>query len=403
MKILNNDYLSINNKLQFINKFKNINFKNYNIFEKEYIMNETEYHTILNFQNKLINNEKIINLTNNKSYYKNSNKSFNNNIYLYTNKKFKISLIIVCDELKFLEITIKSIINQINYNYEIIIIYDNNYKYDLNLIKKYIEKYKNIKIINNNSHKGLLYSYSIGILNSKGEYILILQSGYTLSKKNILDELYNIANNNNIDALEFNLLINKNDNNNKISLSIYKCQHFKSKIDLNLLKYNKNYIEIDQNKELLFNKLIKSNIYKDIIYKYRLDKYEFPIYNYYEEIILFLLNKNYIIFKHINIYGLIQNTNNINNLKLKNIINDKKQKINDSIFYINFLFENSQNSFNEKKYVLYEFINLLSVIYNKYIPNSYNSNKLLKKFIDCDYLNKENKDELFFFYNSLIN
>jgi hypothetical protein len=56
----------------------------------------------------------------------------------------------------------------------------------------------------------------------------------------------------------------------------------------------------------------------------------------------------------------------------------------DSIFYINFIFENSYNSFKEKKYVLNEFFNVISIIYNKFsrtnivgvIRNINNSNSL---------------------------
>ena len=45
------------------------------------------------------------------------------------------------------------------------------------------------------------------------------------------------------------------------------------------------------------------------------------------------------------------------------MIEDKKQKINDSLFYINFKLENSYNIFG-KIIVLNEFFNVLSIIYN---------------------------------------
>ena len=123
-------------------------------------------------------------------------------------------------------ITINSILKQINLNIEIIIIYDNYNKIDLNYINNLIDKYGNIKIINNKENKGIIFSYSIGVLNSNGEYILLLESGYTLSKETILMLLYNFANNNDLDLLEFNLLLNKHEKIRNNSLSLYKCSHF---------------------------------------------------------------------------------------------------------------------------------------------------------------------------------
>ena len=137
--------------------------------------------------------------------------------------------------------------------------------------------------------------------------------------------------------------------------------------------------------------------------EYKLYKCNTTVFNYYEDILLFLLKRQKLKFKHIEEIGIIQNKNIIEHLLLKNIKNNEKQLINDSIFYINFLYDNSNNSFKDKKYVLQEFINLLSIVYNKFINITNNSIKLLEKFINCKFINKEDKMELQFFYNSLIN
>ena len=123
-------------------------------------------------------------------------------------KQIKISIIIYCFEFKYLEKTIISIINQDFDKYEIIIVYDNNEYTFLNLISNFINKYQNIKIINIKKRKGILYSYSKGILSSQGDFILTLKSGETLANENILNNLYKIIINNYFDILEFNLLIN---------------------------------------------------------------------------------------------------------------------------------------------------------------------------------------------------
>jgi GT2 family glycosyltransferase len=229
-------------------------------------MKSYEYENIYNYQ--------ITNLNNNK-----------NNII---KSDVKISIIIFCTEYKYLDKTINSIQKQNFSHYEIIIIYDSSEKNSLGLIKKSWKEYSNIRIINNNKNKGLIYSISIGVLSSKGKYILILEPSNTLAKQNVLNELYNIISDGNIDILEFNLLINNKETINKNSLMLYKCYHFRSEINLEVIKYNKNYINIDQQKELLINKLIKADLFKSLIKKYKLNEFQI-VYNYYDNIFLIIL------------------------------------------------------------------------------------------------------------------
>ena len=125
--------------------------------------------------------------------------------------------------------------------------------------------------------------------------------------------------------------------------------------------------------------------------EYKLYKCNTTIFNYYEDIFLFLSKRHKLKFKHIDEIGVIQNKNIIDQLLLKNITNNRKQVINDSLFYINFLYDNSNNSILDKKYALQEFINLLSIIYNKRIKITNSSIKLLEKFINCQFIDKKDK------------
>lgn len=271
------------------------------------------------------------------------------------------------------------------------------------LIKKYIKKFNNIKLINNRKIKGFIYSISIGILNSKGLYIMILKPTYILAKKDILNKLYSlIIKNKNIDILEFNILIRK-ENDKYNSFNIYKCQHFKSQINLNEIKYNKNYTEIDIHKDLLINKLIKSNFIINVVNKYNLIKIKIIIFSYYDNIFLFALQNEKNVFMKINCFGIIKIIKNIKNLKINNIVNDKNQKVKDSIFYLNFLFEYSKNTFENKEIILNEFFNLMSIIYNKFNKITKESLFLYEKFINCKFISQSNKNKLQFYYNSLIN
>ena len=218
---------------------------------------------------------------------------FQNSLFNYSpkgknisNLKVKYSFIIYCTEYNFLQNTINSIEKQIYNNYEIILIYDNNDKDELKKIQNLVNKYININLINNNEKRGIFYSYSSCILKVKGDYIFTIKSGYTLTTKNVLNDINNyIEKDNQIDILEFSLLNNKYDNINNNSLSLYKCEHYKSEINLDSLKFNEQYRPIDQEKELMVNKLIKASLYKDLINPLCILKVDVSIF----ELLIFLI------------------------------------------------------------------------------------------------------------------
>ena len=380
-KVLSNDYLSITDKI-FLEK-------NFKIKDKNTFLDSNIFLSILNYQNS--NSNLSLNYIN----------ELDNNIYNGT----KISIVIICDEFKYLKQTLNSIENQNFTNYEIIIIYDNDDDYNLNLIQKYINIFSNIKLIDNYEKKGNLFSISIGILSSKGEYILVLEPGYTLAKNTTLHYLYTeCINNNYIDIIEFNLLINKYTNITKSSLSLYKCEHFESKIkkEMETIIFNKNINGIDQEKEILFNKLIKADLLKNIIDKYKLMEYKNIIYNYYDDIIFFILSKNNTTIQHISDYGAIRHEKYTKSLSRNELLNDNNQKIKDTIFYINFLYDNSNDTFEEKERVSNKFNNYLSTIYNKFNKSTLQSHELYEKFINCKYISQLNKNILELYYHSLI-
>lgn len=379
--IINNQYISNKDKYHIIKELeiKDDDYRKWNSYK--YLMNSTEYDSIYNFQKKNIENP-----------IKRISKIFNP----------KITIIILFFEIQCLKKTINSILNQDYISTEIILINGNDTNNNLNPIKKYIRKYKNIKLLNNKKEKGILYLYSKGVFASKGDFILILKSGQTMAKANILSYVYNKTINNNIDVLEFDLLVNNNKDLKTNSLRKYKCKHIKSEIIIPSLKYNKKYREIDQEKEILNNKLIKIKFLKYIINNYKLNKYDLLIYNYYDEILLFLIFKEVKKFVRINVFGVILWINNIENNYETNI-NNNNQKINDSIFYINFLFDNSKNEFEAKQLVLYKYYNILSTIYNTFIGISEKSKKLYKKFFNCIYITEFEKKKLTFLIKSLLN
>ena len=383
-KILDNDYLTYEQKEKVIEKH-DISIEEYKIWNTyEYFMDLKEFNSILLYQNSLFNKSK-----------KDKNISY---------LKPKYSFIIYSTEYEFLENTINSIENQIYDNYEIILIYDNNDKNELEKIENLVKEYININLINNKEKKGIFYSYSSGVLQAKGDYILSINSGSTLATKNILNDINNyIENDNKINILEFDLLNNKYDNITNNSLSLYKCEHYQSYINIDSIKFNQQYRPIDQEKELMINKLIKTNLYKDLINEFKLKTDNNTIYNYFDDILYFLILKKGIEIKEVDDFGTIQYINKIKSFELNKIMNDKNQIIHDTLFYINFLFDNSDNTFEGKKYALNEYITVLSVIYNKFNVISDVAKQLYNKFINCDFISQYDKNNLKIYYKSLIN
>ena len=186
-------------------------------------------------------------------------------------------------------------------------------------------------------------------------------------------------------------------------MRLYRCQHIKSLYNFNSFKYNKNYIGLDQEEELITNKLISSNFIKKIIYRYKLNKYKIKINIYYDKIILSLFLKESAKLIRDEIFGVIKYNNIITLLYKNNIIINNNQKIKESIFYITFLFENTNNSFEQKEYVLHEFFNELSIIYNKFNKVNLESIVLYNKILNCEYISKSNKKKLKVYYKSLLN
>ena len=77
---------------------------------------------------------------------------------------------------KYIELAINSVIQQTYRNFELIIVYDDENKEDLNIIKKIIKKDKRIKLYINKKNLGAGRSRNKGIKLSKGSLIAFLDS-----------------------------------------------------------------------------------------------------------------------------------------------------------------------------------------------------------------------------------
>ena len=124
----------------------------------------------------------------------------------------------------FLIQTIKSVNKQTYKKKEIIIIYDDHDKSDLNFIKKIINKKKNYKLIINKSNIGAGRSRNRGIKASKGKYVAFLDSD-DLWSKNKLKKQINFMSKKKISA-SFTAYGIVNEKNKKLVVEWLKGQFF---------------------------------------------------------------------------------------------------------------------------------------------------------------------------------
>jgi teichuronic acid biosynthesis glycosyltransferase TuaG len=98
--------------------------------------------------------------------------------HLHSSNIMKLVSIIIpyFKNIKFIEKTINSILNQTYQNFEIIIIYDDENHDDLRVIKQIICNQNKIKLMINKKNLGAGFSRNTGILHSKGDYIAFIDS-----------------------------------------------------------------------------------------------------------------------------------------------------------------------------------------------------------------------------------
>ena len=269
---------------------------------------------------------------------------------LINNKKFKRNInpkvSIICPNYnrgKYLLRLLRSIQNQFFDDIEIIIVDDFSKDNSINLIKEYQKKDKRIILIRHNKTKGTLISRNIGIVNSRGEYIIMPDADDILSE-NILKTCYETATKNNIDMIRFNIYVG-NDNIffdyfvNKLKVKAI----FQPELTTYLF-YGLNKLEqIDFN---LSNKFIKRDVYIralnsiNIFYlnQYMIN-YEDGLMNY----MLYRIAKSFVFIKKIGYYYLLNNQSI--SLKPKKDYEDNFKFI---FLLLKFVIENTKNMQYEK-------------------------------------------------------
>ena len=281
--------------------------------------------------------------------------------------------------------SIGSIQNQTLKNIEIISVNDYSSDNSLEILKEMAQNDSRIKIINSQKNQGLLFSRAIGILKSKGEYLINLDPDDEFYGPDNLEYLYKVAKKSNVDLICFSLLLNKN--------SIIKC----SNNHHHILRQPKLFTSIFNqdnrlNDFLIWNKLIKREIFLKAFQFFKKRIYG-EKWNYHEDNIWSILINKYAqskrcLDKIIYVYYLNSDSAMLNRgslLELKNII------------YRHEMFEEIFVNKNEEKYLIAEYFELKFFIeenhkFNTIIKNNKEiKNKITKLFTNFIYYNKSSE------------
>ena len=298
---------------------------------------------------------------------------------------------------------ITSIQNQKMIDIEIILVNDKSKDDSLKIIKN-IQKYdKRIKIINNKKNMGTLYSRSIGVLQSKGNYIFPLDNDDMFFDDDVFDFIYEEANNFNYDIVGFKT-IQANSYKTKINEMRNGC-HMHNE---NFIIYQPNLslFGISKNDRLnirevhIWSKCIKNSIYKKAINSLGRKRYSFFMSWAEDTSMVFVLFNVAESYRYIIKYGIFR----FNRKNSASASMPTSSKLFGEIFFLDVIFDFTKNDLKSKKYAVYKAIDISNCRFFKSL-NKINIDYLkstLKKLLSCPYINNDDKTKIKIIFKKII-
>ena len=121
--------------------------------------------------------------------------------------EIKISVIIpIYNGGKYLNYSLRSVQTQKMKDIEVIIVDDNSSDDSLEIIQNYMKNDKRIKLIKNNETRRILFCKSIGVLNSRGKYIIELDQDDMFINDDAFDILFEESEKYELDLLNFDYI-----------------------------------------------------------------------------------------------------------------------------------------------------------------------------------------------------
>ena len=300
------------------------------------------------------------------------------------------------------EKTISAALHSVQYQnlseIEIILVNDFSNDNTSKIINNYQKNDHRIKILNNFKNMGTLYSRTIAVLISKGEYIFNLDNDDLYFDKDVLDYIYKRGKNENLDIISFQAIKIWNytaDIINMLNIFTYQYQEeqYVKQPELGtwMIKHKEKFVV---HNNMIWDKCIKSSIYIKAINLMGFKRYS-KFLSWAEDtsinFVIFNIANN---FKHLKKYG-IYHFMGINTASFTQPTNSK---LFGEIFFLDILFDFSRNNTYDKNLIIgqaiyiykrYQFYNFINDTNNfSYLKG------VLNKLINCKYLSKLNNRKI---------
>ena len=294
-----------------------------------------------------------------------------------------------------LKAAIRSIQNQDMLDIEIILVNDNSNLKTLNIVNDLMKEDPRIKLINNNKRKGQFYARNIGSLESRGKYIVNLDSDDMYIDTDVFNTLYYSIKDGDFDIVAHRMFeaysftdryyIREHMFNKRNNLTLFQPQ-----LSCYAISSNGNWKVNDVN---IWGKLYKSKIYKKAVNVLGKERYSYYDVHAEDFLMVHLLFNVANSFKFVKKYGVFHKVSGgSNSHRIKN-----DERIFGELFFTEIIFEMRKP---ECKYISVNRLILSSGDYKR--SNEYNKNffvKLYKKMLEANDIDESYKINLRNSYN----
>jgi len=330
----------------------------------------------------------------------------NNNHKIITKfKKPRISVIVpVYNIEKKIKKCIRSIQNQNMSDIEIIIVDDASTDNTTEIIKEFQKEDKRIKILYNNKTMGILYSRSIGVLESKGKYITTIDGDDMFSSDYVFDMIYEETEEEYFDIISFKVFVNTRRDNSEFKEFYNSVKRDRKhptvfQPELGIFAINNNDILFPVNTNI-WSKLIKSEIYKGALTMIGRKRYSTYLIWAEDTSVFFVICNIAQSYKFVDKFGMFRFEDKTSSTG-ENFSNDGR--VFGDIFLLEVVFDFSKNEYKKSA------VDKLFEIKNRgYYTLKNEKNKIylksvIYKIMNCEYIEENYKIKIRKEFNDIIN
>ena len=325
----------------------------------------------------------------------------NNNSKIFSSKP-KISAIIPaynCENT--IKAAVRSIQNQNMSEIEIVLVNDNSKDNTFKIIQELSEEDPRIKILNNEKHMATLYSRNIGILYSKGKYIMNLDNDDLFMNIDLFDIVYKEAETGNFDLIGFSAIQSKT--YYPLLIQMKEAQFHDHKNGLMIYQPELTYFAISKNGNYSLNdlhvwgRLTKTHLYKYVINNFGInaigENRNSCFVTWGEDSAMSMaIYKSANSYKFIKKYGIFHFLGKTTSTYVSK--NELKQY--GELFFLDAIFDFSHNTINGKRYsvqkIKKDIFKESYILYNE--KNTKYLKAIIQKLLNSQYISLEDKKDI---------